>query len=60
MFTENTSSAAFYVSGYLENIGRAVLFVGVDFFAPGKWISEVYVIFSDPTLSSGAKANYFV
>ncbi len=54
MFTENTSSAAFYVSGYLENLGRAVILVGVDI-AAGRWVSEVYVIFPDAALSDGLK-----
>jgi hypothetical protein len=34
-----TSKAAFYVSGHLGNIGRAVIISGVDFVRPNAWVS---------------------
>lgn len=50
------SKAAFYVSGYLEELGRVAIVVAVDFIRPNVWIDEVYVIFADdPKLSEALR-----
>ena len=51
------SKAEFYVSEYLEELGRAVLAVGVDFFQRNVWIDEAYVIFADPKLSDRCRRS---
>jgi hypothetical protein len=49
------SKAAFYVSAYLEDLGRVVIAVGADFARPNVWIAESYVLFYE--LSSGLRVR---
>src|SRR6266571_7492516 len=52
------SEAAFYVSRHLEDLGRVIIVVGVDFLRPNVWIDEAYVIFADdPKLSGGLRRS---
>jgi hypothetical protein len=51
----DASKAAFYISGYLEELGRALMVVGADFSNQGAWLTEAYVLFANPKLSDGVR-----
>jgi len=55
MIPKEDSHVAFYVSGYMQNIGRAMVIAAVDFYRPGMWLTEAYVLFSDEKMSDGIR-----